>query len=183
MDKISSTLKNRFFLENIIVFISIVAIIVLLVKIFKFNAVVVSIFMVIGFIMFNYKRKTYVSNLENIISKDKLTVFYNYNYFNEKLNNYLNKEDLNNKTLSIMFIDINYFKMYNDVNGHLSGEIVLKELSEILSSIKTKNHIVTRYSGDEFALILKNTTKEEALVISKEIKNKFNEKNFSSKIF
>lgn len=183
MDKTSVTLKSKFFLQDSIAFVFIIGIIVFVVKIFKFNALVAFIFMITELILFNYRRKIYLSNLENIINKDKLTGLYNYNYFNKKLNSYLMKKKLNCKALSVMFVDINSFKIYNDINGHLSGDIVLKEISKILNSVVRKNDIVTRYSGEEFALIFKNTTKEEALILSEEIKNKFNEKRFVSKIF
>lgn len=88
-----------------------------------------------------------------------------------------------NKILSVMFIDIDCFKDYNSINGCLNGNLVLQELAKILKIIENDNYIAIRYGGGKFALILKNTTKEDALIVSQNIKERFSQKSFSNKIF
>ena len=79
--------------------------------------------------------------------------------------------------VSVLMIDVDYFKLYNDNYGHQKGDEVLKRISKVLKSSCRRNDIVFRYGGEEFCVVLKNTIKEEAIALAQRIKeNVANEK-------
>lgn len=98
---------------------------------------------------------------------DQLTGLYNRRFFEEELNR-VNEE--NKLPLSIIMVDVNGLKLMNDVFGHEKGDELLKRSAEIIQIGCRKSDIVTRYGGDEFVIILKETTKEESKEIIKSIK-------------
>ena len=65
--------------------------------------------------------------------------------------------------LAVLYIDLDNFKYYNDTFGHDVGDLVLKEVAHILNNTAKENGFAIRYGGDEFLIILVNTTKEEAM--------------------
>lgn len=90
----------------------------------------------------------------NIITSytDDLTGVYNYRFLKEKLNELFEKPT---KSIAIAMIDLDQFKSFNDRYGHLAGDGLLREISQILKDIM-KDGYVTRYGGDEFIIILPN---------------------------
>ncbi len=77
-----------------------------------------------------------------------------------------------NEALSMIFIDIDYFKHYNDLYGHQKGDQVLKTIGEILKNNTRKEDIVARYGGEEFAVLLPNTSEQDAINIAEKIRKK-----------
>ncbi len=75
-------------------------------------------------------------------------------------------------------IDIDYFKMVNDTYGHDSGDIVIKSLAEILQDNIRKSDLAIRYGGEEFLVLLYNTTPEGAVQVAEKIRTRFNEKKY-----
>lgn len=100
---------------------------------------------------------------------DSLTGLFNRAYFDSELERQDNDKQY---PLSIIVGDVNGLKLSNDVFGHAEGDRLLITIARILKESCRYNHIVTRWGGDEFSVILPNTTKEEALLICKEIKEK-----------
>lgn len=187
-DKLVTTSIGKFLMKNGIIFIcTIITVIVLCKIILRLNSLILigSIFTLIfvWLIIFSYSETKYILNLRNIINKDKLTGFYTFNYFNDKLKDILKDTAYKNKTLSVMLIDINHFKRYNDTNGELSGNLVLKDLSEVLSSFENKGDLFARYNEDGFAIIFKDKNRGETYKICENIKEKFREKNIETKKF
>lgn len=185
MDKLGNSSMGSFFLKNIVIFICAMIIILLCEVMLKLNILIliVVIFMLIlvGLIVFSYRETKYILNLKNIINKDKLTGFYNYSYFNDKLKEILDETANRNKILSVMLIDINYFKLYVDINGQLNGDLILKNLSEVLNSIKKNGDLLARYNEEGFAVILRDRSREETCRICENIREKFKDKNIESK--
>jgi len=68
-------------------------------------------------------------------------------------------------------IDIDYFKHYNDHNGHPAGDVVLKTIAELLRDNIRKIDVAARYGGEEFSLILSETSRSSALVVANKMKN------------
>jgi len=64
--------------------------------------------------------------------------------------------------VSLMMLDIDHFKKFNDVHGHLAGDAVLKQVAEVLRGTMRETDVVTRFGGEEFAVILTNTEVEKA---------------------
>lgn len=80
--------------------------------------------------------------------------------------------EVENEKLSLIFMDIDYFKHYNDLYGHQKGDEALKKIGKLLKNIARENDLVARYGGEEFAIILPNTSEEEATKIAERIRNK-----------
>lgn len=92
---------------------------------------------------------------EEMAQKDGLTSLYNHAYFQNKLDFLIKEKKL--WPLSLIILDIDDFKKVNDVYGHLTGDKVLKKLSDILLSNSREGDLVARYGGEEFAILLPGT--------------------------
>ncbi|HUK57393.1 MAG TPA: diguanylate cyclase [Nitrospiria bacterium] len=103
---------------------------------------------------------------------DELTGLYNHRHFRQQLSLEVNRADRYHRSLSLMMIDIDYFKNYNDTNGHLKGNEVLKDLGKILKEISREVDIVARYGGEEFTIIMPETTRRRALILSERLRRR-----------
>lgn len=122
-----------------------------------------------GIIIFLIRR--YVKNtLEYLVDYDGLTNIYNKRYFNECLELEIRKAEKYNKNLSLIILDIDYFKKINDSCGHDVGDIILKEISELIKSNLKKDHILSRIGGEEFAIIAPTTDGERAFELAEKIR-------------
>lgn len=102
--------------------------------------------------------------LENISREDSLTKIYNRRYFDEVLDKELRVALRNRSSLSVLMIDIDYFKRYNDTYGHLQGDSCLITVANcIKNSFLRPSDLVARYGGEEFIVVLPNTTELEYL--------------------
>lgn len=110
------------------------------------------------------------AELEFLSYHDKLTGLYNRMYFEKALNN-LDKEE--NLPISIVFGDVNGLKLTNDIFGHTIGDALLVKISEIMNKVFRKDDIIARIGGDEFVILLKQTTKEEAIYFMDQVKRDF----------
>ncbi|EMJ93771.1 diguanylate cyclase (GGDEF) domain protein [Leptospira kirschneri] len=102
-------------------------------------------------------------------STDPLTKLKNRRMFNEELNNLIhvcNKESL---PLSLLMIDADHFKDYNDKFGHIAGDKVLVELASLLTKTFRKKDVLARYGGEEFIAALPNTSEVEANQIAERL--------------
>ncbi|MCF8009751.1 MAG: diguanylate cyclase [Clostridiales bacterium] len=95
--------------------------------------------------------------------RDRLTGLYNHGYFIERLKSEVDNATRYNKQFSLLFLDIDNFKPYNDSNGHPAGDNVLRELAGILVSTTRESDIVSRYGGEEFTVLLPETNKDGAI--------------------
>ncbi len=109
---------------------------------------------------------------------DELTQLYNYRYFMKVLDYEIARANRYHSPLSLVIFDVDDFKHYNDTNGHLTGNKSLKKLAQIIKKSVRKVDIVTRYGGEEFAIILPETNKEGGLVISERIREKVERSSF-----
>ncbi|MCM8791728.1 MAG: sensor domain-containing diguanylate cyclase [Candidatus Omnitrophica bacterium] len=103
---------------------------------------------------------------------DSLTGLWNHGYFQYLLQQEIKKAMEQNSVLSLIMIDIDDFKMYNDNMGHQTGDYILKELANLLNNHSRKIDWVCRYGGEEFAIILPKTNKKEAILISEQLREK-----------
>lgn len=101
---------------------------------------------------------------------DSLTGLWNHGYFHYLLHSELEKAKINETQLTLIMLDLDNFKIYNDYLGHQSGDNILRELAKLLSDYSRKMDWVARYGGEEFALILPQTTKKEAIVIGERLR-------------
>jgi len=117
----------------------------------------------------------YLKALANI---DGLTGLYNHRHFYESLHEKIGECNKNSSTLSLLFIDIDYFKYYNDVNGHQKGDEALITIADELKEMIREQDIAARYGGEEFAVILPDTSEQEALEIAEKIRQKVEKQVF-----
>ncbi|EYE88898.1 hypothetical protein Q428_05645 [Fervidicella metallireducens AeB] len=102
---------------------------------------------------------------------DGLTNIPNRRYFNEYIEKEWNRGKRFNKNLSILMLDIDHFKAYNDTYGHLQGDECLKTVAQtIKNTLKRSGDLVARYGGEEFAIILPETNSKGAEVIAEKIR-------------
>ena len=100
---------------------------------------------------------------------DYLTGLKNRNGFYEKVHKCIEDSKAAGESLSlaILYIDLDNFKYYNDTFGHDVGDLVLKEIAQILKESVGENGFAIRYGGDEFLIVLLNSNKEEAMATAK----------------
>ena len=107
---------------------------------------------------------------------DSLTSLWNYGYFQYKLDEELVKSSSDKSALSIMMIDVDNFKQFNDTYGHIQGDNALKQISENIKENCRKIDILCRYGGDEFSLILPSNSKKEAVLLGERIRKSMEKK-------
>ncbi len=108
---------------------------------------------------------------------DGLTGLYNHRYYVKSLKKELGRSKRNEHQLSIIIVDIDHFKHFNDTNGHLQGNEALKAVAAILKLALRKIDILSRYGGEEFAIILPATDKKQALQAANRICSMVREEN------
>jgi len=108
-------------------------------------------------------KKAAVQQLEQMASRDGLTDLANRRIFDRRLEEAVSKAKAASTHLSLVLIDVDYFKAYNDSYGHPAGDHVLRQISEALrSGCRDELDLVARYGGEEFAVILPATPEEGA---------------------
>jgi diguanylate cyclase (GGDEF)-like protein len=111
-----------------------------------------------------------IKRLETVADKiyyDPLTGIYNRRYFDENLNRIIRFLSRSGGVISLMMIDIDFFKDYNDKYGHSEGDRCLKIVAEILKDTITRtDDFVARYGGDEFVVVMPNTDEQGAKLIA-----------------
>lgn len=115
----------------------------------------------------------YYKNLSRI---DGLTGLSNFRFFNELLASEISRSARYKKNFSLLMLDIDNFKTVNDKKGHQAGDEILKSVSQILKDVSRNTDLVSRYGGDEFAIIIPETKKSKALPFAERILNEI--KNF-----
>ena len=111
-----------------------------------------------------------INELKSLACEDGITGLYNHRYFYDSLRECINVCDKNLQSVSVLFMDIDFFKNYNDLYGHQMGDEVIKIIGNILKDVSREHDIAARYGGEEFAMILPNTCEQEALGIAEKIR-------------
>ncbi|MBU1121729.1 MAG: sensor domain-containing diguanylate cyclase [Candidatus Omnitrophota bacterium] len=101
---------------------------------------------------------------------DPLTGLWNYRYFQRQLDAAIKTAKTQNQNISVMMIDIDNFKKFNDTCGHIHGNLALQEISKILKDTCRKIDTLCRYGGEEFSLILPHSSKENAHLLGERIR-------------
>lgn len=105
--------------------------------------------------------------------RDSLTGVYVQKFFKDRLSEEVARSLRSNYSTSVLFLDIDFFKAYNDKYGHAAGDIVLKKVANILvESVYDSGDIVARYGGEEFAVILANKPQSEAVEFAEVVRKK-----------
>ena len=122
-------------------------------------------------------KETRQENLSMAIT-DKLTKVYNRHYLDKHLNRLVVSSLEKRKPLALMMIDIDHFKSVNDTHGHLAGDQVLQQMPKrILQSVRATD-MVARFGGEEFAIILPDTTLSQAAEVAERIRKRVDQIEF-----
>ncbi len=113
-----------------------------------------------------------------LATTDGLTELYNHRYFQEQIRMQVEQSKRYNTSFSLIIIDIDFFKKFNDTFGHQSGDEVLREVAQTLKRNVRATDIVCRYGGEEMSILLPNTHKEEALSTAQKICDRVASKKF-----
>lgn len=116
--------------------------------------------------------------LEQLSITDHLTGLYNRRFLKRRMEEELARSIRQNLSLTVMLIDLDHFKVYNDLCGHLAGDRALKRLSRILSDSARQMDVVTRYGGEEFCIILPGTSKKESIFVAERIRREIESEEF-----
>lgn len=116
--------------------------------------------------------------LKELAMKDGLTGLYNHTSLMELFEKDLARQKRINSNLSFVMIDIDHFKNVNDTYGHIVGNIILKDVSDILINSVRQTDLVFRYGGEEFCLVLPGADKDGALLFCERIRKKIEDFNF-----
>ncbi len=116
--------------------------------------------------------------LRDITLKDGITGLYNQRYLMETFNIELKRSRRHNRVFSILFCDIDYFKQFNDKNGHLLGDKALERFSKLILKRLRITDFASRYGGEEFVLLLPETDKASAFVLADDIRRLIQESDF-----
>lgn len=122
--------------------------------------------------------KNLQDKLKEMAMKDGLTGLYNKTILLELLEKEISRQQRIKGDISFVMLDIDYFKTVNDTYGHISGDIILKELAKILMDSVRKGDIVGRYGGEEFSIVLPGTDKQDAFHLCERIRKKIEDYNF-----
>jgi diguanylate cyclase (GGDEF)-like protein len=116
------------------------------------------------------KEKTHLIRLENLSVTDELTGLHNRRYFDKHFEIELQKIKRNKKELCLVMVDIDHFKRINDVHGHQVGDEVLKEFSTLLENNIRTTDLVSRWGGEEFIILLPETSIENSVNLAEKIR-------------
>jgi two-component system, cell cycle response regulator len=104
----------------------------------------------------------YHEEIYRLTVQDALTGAHNRRFLMEFLDRELARAQRFDRPLALAMFDIDHFKLINDQNGHLAGDLTLRELTVMLKSVVRKDELLARYGGEEFAMVLPETSAEDA---------------------
>ncbi len=116
--------------------------------------------------------------VESLAVTDGLTGLYTRSFFIERLQEEIERARINNIPITVAMIDIDFFKKVNDTYGHLAGDAFLKSLSNILRRRFRAVDVLSRYGGEEFAVLMYHTTIDESYKILEEVRKMVEEEKF-----
>lgn len=112
---------------------------------------------------------------------DELTGLYNYRYLQQRLDEEIERARRYRKDLSLLMIDADDFKHFNDTCGHIAGDRALAELGSVMRGIIREVDVVCRYGGEEFSVILPETDAAGAFVVAEKLREAVAEHVFADK--
>jgi len=105
-----------------------------------------------------------------LMSRDELTNLYNRRYFFERYERESYRAERYDRSLSLLMIDIDHFKNFNDSYGHLRGDRALRKVASTLESHLRRADVVARYGGEEFLILLPETEKKSAAIVGEKLR-------------
>lgn len=113
-----------------------------------------------------------------LATTDGLTELYNHRYFKEQMKLVLETSKREGTLFSLIILDIDFFKKFNDTFGHQAGDAILRQVAQTLKKNVRASDIVFRYGGEEMSIILNNTDYDSAVNVAQKICTRISTKNF-----
>jgi len=110
------------------------------------------------------------SFLHEMAIRDGLTGLYNHRHFQEALTAEVMRSRRHEREFSLIFFDVDHFKTFNDTHGHPEGDALLKKLGQLMQERLRNTDIACRYGGEEFVLLLPETSKRGAVVLAENLR-------------
>ena len=116
--------------------------------------------------------------MRKLVFLDGLTGVYNRRYFDQQLSMELARSVRNQSPLSLIMLDVDHFKRYNDYYGHQAGDDCLRQITGVLrTGLRRPADLVARYGGQEFACILPDTEFHDAMTLARELERRVRAEN------
>ncbi len=147
---------------------------------FESDIILACVFLIISWTVGYYDdiRKKHIDYLKEIANIDGLTELYNHRYFYEYLSSQIREAEEKHFPVSLLFIDIDNFKYYNDLYGHQKGDDVLRSIALIMKATFAKETFIARYGGEEFAVLLSYYDEEQAFAEAEKLRRAVQEYPF-----
>jgi len=107
--------------------------------------------------------------VEKMAVTDGLTGAYNYRMLKDEIGKLIKESKLNGKTFSLLLMDVDNFKQLNDTLGHLKGDVVLKEIVNVIKRAVREDDTIIRYGGDEFVVVFPEVSKKMAIELGRRL--------------
>lgn len=108
--------------------------------------------------------------LHGLAIRDGLTELYNHRHINEVLDKEIEKAKIGDTDVSLIFVDVDKFKDFNDEHGHQIGDVILRELSSLMRENVRKKDIVARWGGEEFVVVSPGTDEKTAALLAESLR-------------
>ncbi len=123
-----------------------------------------------------------VRRLEEMATTDGLTGCLNKRAFLDELERKLRSAERFDRKLSLLVTDIDHFKSVNDTYGHATGDVVIKELGEILRRVKRETDVVARFGGEEFCVLCEETDTDGAMLLAERVREELEATVFQTEL-
>jgi diguanylate cyclase (GGDEF)-like protein len=110
------------------------------------------------------------ARLGQLAVTDGLTGLFNHRHFHERLALEIERAQRSGRPVSLLMIDVDHFKAFNDAFGHPAGDEILRQLAVVLAAERRANDVVARYGGEEFAVILVDASKATAALVADKLR-------------
>ncbi len=120
----------------------------------------------------------FIQKVEELTITDDLTGLYNSRFLQGRVDYEVKRAKRFDYDLSMIFLDLDLFKNVNDIHGHLMGSKLLKEVAELLIHKTRNTDMVCRYGGDEFIILMPETSKKNALYVANKLRNAVKKQEF-----
>lgn len=132
-----------------------------------------------SFIIWSKLMNNYNTIVQNSMI-DGMTGLFTHKQFMERLDGEIGRANRHKEHLILLFLDLDKFKRINDTHGHLFGDLVIKDTANIIKNNVRVHDVVARYGGEEYAVILVNTLKEDCLKTVERIRKNVEEHSYSN---
>lgn len=147
---------------------------------FEYDLILASIFLLVTFTVGYYAKmeNEHIKELRDLANIDSLTGLFNHRYFYANLDMQIKEAETKENSVSLLFLDIDDFKIYNNLYGHACGDEALKKLAQIITGNLDNRHIACRYGGEEFSILMGGSDEKTAIEYAQNLREQIEETVF-----